>query len=194
MSDELVLGLPAERFRQRLDFAGWRPHDAAELAWLLDPTGLEFRPRRVVETDPAFVQIIPYVVLSWNEQLFHYTRTGGSETRLRARRSVGLGGHINPSDGTDPYRTGLLRELREEVECPPPVTERVLGLIYDPRTPVGQVHVGVVHRFELPQPTAHIREAGLHAHGFAPLAELLRLHDELETWSQFVVQHLLAST
>ena len=35
----------------------------------------------------------------WRGRLFHYRRgSGGGETHLRALRSVGVGGHINPVD------------------------------------------------------------------------------------------------
>ena len=51
----------------------------------------------------------------------HWRRgAGGTETRLRALRSIGVGGHICAEDITDtgdPYRTGLLRELAEEVDA-----------------------------------------------------------------------------
>jgi len=64
------------------------------------------------ETAVALARHGAHVVLACRGQLFHYTRMAGGEARLRAKRSVGVGGHINPTDAdaTDPYRAGLLRE------------------------------------------------------------------------------------
>lgn len=187
---EQVLVVTAEHFRRLGDVHGLRPVTAADLALLLDPAHLSFRPRDAVETDPSFQQLIPYVVLRCGGRLFHYRRgSAGTEARLRALRSVGVGGHVNPVDAAaaDVYRAGLLRELAEEVEVGSPFTERCLGLIHDDRTPVGRVHVGVVHLFDLAAPDVTPREAGLTDAGFAPLGELRRQAGEFETWSQFVL-------
>src|SRR5207245_7179115 len=114
-----------------------------------EPSLLSFRPRAEVETDPSYKQIIPYVVLRSGNLVFHYTRgQKGSEARLRALRSLGVGGHISEVDVSlfgDPYRSGLAREVAEEVHLDSPYTERCVGLINDDRTPVGRVHLGIVH-------------------------------------------------
>jgi len=191
---EEVLGVPAGRLAAAGQFHGFRPADEAFRQVLLDPAYLGYRPRGEVETDPSFKQLIPYVVLRCAGELFHYTRgSTGTEARLRARRSVGLGGHITREDGppaADAYRAGMLRELAEEVEIRGPWTERPLGFIYDGRTPVGQVHVGIVHLIELEEPLVWPREAAIDEAGFAPFRDLLRKRDEFETWSQFVLEEL----
>jgi predicted NUDIX family phosphoesterase len=66
-------------------------------------------------------------------------------------------------------------------------------LINDDSTPVGQVHLGIVHVFELEQPRVRRREKELIRWGFAPLAQLLAAKDEFETWSQFVLAELAAA-
>jgi predicted NUDIX family phosphoesterase len=191
---EEVLGVPASRLTAGGDFHGFRPFDDALQRHLLDPAHLAYRPRGEAETDPTFKQLIPYVVLRCGNEVFHYTRgSSGGEVRLRSLRSVGLGGHISREDGptdADPYRAGMLRELREEVEIQGPWKERPLGFIYDGRTPVGQVHVGIVHLIDLEEPLAWPREAAIDEAGFAPIAELLRRRDEFETWSQFALEVL----
>jgi predicted NUDIX family phosphoesterase len=194
-TDERVLVIPAERIRELGDFFGFRPvADAPRLAALLDPQHFRFRPRSEVETDWRFKQLIPYVVLRCGDDLFHYRRgTAGTETRLTALRSVGIGGHISEADaagGDDPYRTGMLREVAEEVEIGCGWRETFLGFINDDRTPVGQVHVGVVHVFDLDAPAARPREAALADAGFAPLTQLAAARDDFETWSQFVLAEL----
>jgi len=112
---------------------------------------------------------------------------------LRALRSVGVGGHISADEDAaaeDPYRAGMLRELREELAIDSPYRETMFGLINDDSTPVGQVHLGVVHLLELDAPRVSPREAALAAAGFAPLAELRAAAAEFETWSQFVLAEL----
>jgi predicted NUDIX family phosphoesterase len=192
--DERVLVIPTERFRAAGYFHGLRPAGAAYRAALLDPALFSFRPRYEVETDPSFKQLIPYIVLRCGELLFHYRRgAGGTETRLRALRSVGIGGHISEVDaagGTDPYQTGMLRELTEEVRLGSAYREACVGFINDDRTPVGSVHLGVVHVFDLDAPSARANESALADAGFAPLAELARAAEQFETWSQFVLELL----
>jgi len=196
MTDEHVLVIPAARLERLGPFRGFRADPGHRLADLLDPAGLHFRPRAAVETDPSYKQLIPYVVLRCGDRLFHYTRgAAGGEARLRAKRSVGVGGHISAADAAgagDPYRAGMLRELAEEVEVASPYTERVLGLVYDPSTPVGEVHLGVVHLLTLERPAVRPREAGLTDAGFAPLPELWEQRAAFETWSQLVLNDLVS--
>ncbi len=118
--DEKVLVIPTERFRAAGYFHGFRRADLSYRNAILDPTSFQFRPRFEVETDPEFKQLIPYIVLKHGGDLFHYRRgSGGTEKRLQALRSIGIGGHISEADaqgGDDPYQTGMMRELTEEVE------------------------------------------------------------------------------
>jgi predicted NUDIX family phosphoesterase len=191
---ERVLVVPAERFAVAGVFDGFRAYSEDYRRTLLAPEHLSYRPRSEVESDPSFKQLIPYVVLRCAGELFHYTRgRSGTESRLRAFRSVGIGGHISQEDGaiaTDPYRTGMLRELAEEVQIQSPWTETPLGFIYDGRSPVGEVHIGIVHLLELEEPLVWPREAAIDEAGFAPLGDLLRRREEFETWSQFVLEEL----
>ncbi|MFL5339552.1 MAG: phosphoesterase [Gemmataceae bacterium] len=193
-STERVLGLPTARFHAAGLFQGFRPFDPESVAFLLDPAHLEYRPRAQAETDPTFKQLIPYVVLFCGDVVFHYTRGGsGTETRLRALRSVGVGGHISAAEDSaaaDPYRAGMLRELAEEVDVRSPFRERPLGLINDDATPVGTVHLGVVHLLELDEPNVVPRETVIAQAGFAPPAELRTRGHEFESWSRLVLEVL----
>ena len=190
---EKVLVIPTERFRAAGYFHGLFAATDTYRAIILNPAAYQFRPRYEVETDPSFKQLIPYIVLKCGELLFHYRRgSAGTEKRLEALRSVGIGGHISEADaagGTDLYQTGMMRELTEEVTLGCGFTERCVGFINDDRTPVGSVHLGVVHVFELESPAAHSREDALADAGFAPWPELLRSAEQFETWSQFVLAY-----
>jgi predicted NUDIX family phosphoesterase len=191
---EEVLVIPEERFRAAGAFQGFRPYSTEFHTAILEPRHLSFRQRGEVESDPTFKQLIPYVVLRCREELFHYTRgSSGAEKRLQALRSIGIGGHISREDasgGDDLYRTGMQRELDEELEIDSPYAERCFGFIYDGTNLVGQVHLGIVHLLELEEPLAWPREAAIDDAGFASLRELLRFRDEFESWSQFVLEQL----
>jgi predicted NUDIX family phosphoesterase len=191
---ERVLVVPAAVFHQAGVFQGFSPRADHYLPRLLDPRHLSYLPRAAAETDPSFKQIVPYVVLRWRDRVFHYTRgKRATETRLRALRSIGVGGHISAADGSlfdPPYREAMLREVAEEVFLESTYAERCLGLINDDSTPVGQVHLGIVHVFELAEPNVRRREQVLTRAGFAPVAELREQRAEFETWSQFVLEVL----
>ncbi len=195
--DEKVLVIPTERFRAAGYFHGMRGADDTYRAAILDATAFEFRPRYEVETDPSFKQLIPYILLKCGDQLFHYRRgSAGTEKRLESLRSIGIGGHISEADaagGTDPYQTGMMRELTEEVELGSGFRERCVGFINDDRTPVGSVHLGVVHLFELELPAARSREDALADAVFAPLSELVKQSEQFETWSQFALDYLASN-
>jgi predicted NUDIX family phosphoesterase len=194
-SAERVLGVPTAVLHEAGLFQGFSPRVDYYLARLLDPRHLGYRPRAEAETDPTFKQIIPYVVLKWRDQVFHYTRgKRASEARLQALRSIGVGGHINEGDSSlfdEPYRQAMFREVGEEVFLESPYTERCLGLINDDQTPVGQVHLGIVHLFELDEPKVRRREQVLTRAGFAPVRDLWEQRAEFETWSQLVLEILV---
>src|SRR5205807_3203926 len=116
-----------------------------------------------------------------------------TERRLHVLRSIGVGGHISLDDKNlfeSPYREALFREVAEEVFLESSFEERCIGLINDDSTPVGQVHLGIVHVFDLQEPKVRRREQGLTRAGFAPLSELLAQRAEFETWSRFVLEAL----
>lgn len=193
MSDELVLGMPAARLYELGAFTGFTTDVARYLPALFDAKHLSFRPRGECETDPTWLQLIPYVVLRHGDRIFHYTRgSKGGEKRLHALKSIGIGGHINPVDteATDPYRAGMARELAEEIHIGCAYTEQVLGLVYDPSTPVGSVHLGVVHILNLENDDVTPRELNIAECAFAGITKLKRDAAQFETWSQLVLAEL----
>ena len=193
-AEEQVLVIPTRILQEAGLFQGLNRDVAHYLPRLLDPQHWTFMPRSLAEQDPSHKQLIPYVVLKHRDQIFHYTRgQGGNEKRLRALRSVGIGGHINPGDrttGDDLYRQGLQREVTEEVTVETTYRESCLGFINDDSLPVGQVHLGIVHIFELAEPRVQRRETELMQTGFAPIGELWQTKETFETWSQFVLAEL----
>ncbi|NBV46588.1 MAG: phosphoesterase [Planctomycetia bacterium] len=199
---EDVLVVPRAVLERAGMFQGFQPDTAAYLPLLLDPRHTLWRPRAAVEEDPSFKQLIPYCVLACRaadgtRRYFAYTRGGGqAEARLRAKRSVGIGGHISSCDGAHgddvSYDAGMRRELEEEVAIGGTFTGRVVGLINDESTPVGSVHLGIVHVLDLERADVAPRESQLVDCGFDTLAALCADRDRFETWSQIALDALAA--
>lgn len=195
--EEHVLVIPEGRLDQLGGFTGFRSFCPDALEALLNPEFMEFRPRSTVEEDPTFKQLIPYVVLQHESEgkqwVFQYTRgKGQGEKRLHALKSVGVGGHISreDADSEDLYRSGMLRELHEEMVLESEFDEELVGFIYDDTTPVGRVHLGVVHRLQLKNLDARARETELVESGFSDVEDLKRDLDRFETWSQLCLTNL----
>jgi predicted NUDIX family phosphoesterase len=198
---ENVLVVPTSLFLELGYFQGFSTDVGRYLPRLLEGRQIEYRPRGDMEEDPSFKQLIPYVLFRWTDengqiQLFQYQRGGGmGEKRLHAKRSVGIGGHISAIDAAagnldHVYREGMQRELAEEVSIETPYTETVAGLINDDETPVGTVHLGVVHLCDVERPSIAPREADVLDARFRPVSEILASLDEFETWSQIAVRAL----
>jgi predicted NUDIX family phosphoesterase len=199
--EEHVLVVPAQVIDAIGKLEGFEPDVDRFLTPILNSDQLSYRPRSAMETDPSFKQLIPYVVLQWNDanglrHVFAYTRGGGGgESRLHAKRSIGIGGHISREDAEGSehaYATGMKREIDEEICLNSSYSETIEGLIYDPSNEVGQVHLGVVHRFELQTPAVTSNESDLADGGFTAVETLLQEVDGLETWSQLALKALFA--
>ena len=197
---EQVLVVPTKRFHDLGHFQGFSGDTERYLDELLNPANTSYRPRSEMEEDPSFKQLIPYVIIRHIEngttKIFEYTRgKGQGEKRLHAKRSVGIGGHISSDDeaadsSLHPYEEGMRRELEEEVIIDSPYNQRCVGMINDDETPVGQVHLGVVHILDVESPTVRPREEDILACGFRPVGELLADLDGFETWSQICLKAL----
>jgi predicted NUDIX family phosphoesterase len=158
----------------------------------------QFRRRGDVEEDPAFQQIIPYVVFRHDDRYFLTRRLKeSSEKRLRHLYSMGVGGHINREDlaedpAADPVTQGLRREFEEEVEYGGSWTHRLLGLINDDSNDVSRVHLGVVFEVIGDRPEIAIRETGKLEGELLRLEEMKIYYLDMESWSQLIYDHLLA--
>ncbi len=151
-----------------------------------------FMPRSQAEHDPSFKQIIPYVIMTHQGRYLSYVRgRRAGETRLVAKRSIGIGGHINPIDWTlfsaEPYKTYLeavQREVAEEVSVDTAYTDHIVALLNDDSNEVGSVHLGIVHCWTLAEPKVNKREQMITQMAFMTPDELHEVRDSLETWSQ----------
>ena len=202
LPEEDVLVVPRSVLEQAGLFQGFCRDVEKYLPILLDPNQTRWMPREKAEEDPSFKQLIPYCLLAWSDpagatQYFSYTRGGGQgEARLRTKRSIGVGGHIASTDGEHgdnaSYEAGMLRELEEEVAISGDFTSRCVGLINDDATPVGSVHLGIVHVFDLQSPQVVSREADLLECGFQSSQDLVADRKQFETWSQIALEAIEA--
>jgi predicted NUDIX family phosphoesterase len=158
-----------------------------------------FMPRPQAEKDPAYKQIIPYVIMAYEGKYLSYVRgKRAGEKRLVARRSIGIGGHINPVDDMplfnadfyETYITAVEREVAEEVSVEADHTDLrrtphggIVALLNDDSNEVGSVHLGIVHYWRLDAPEASKREQMINQISFMTPAELHDVRDTLETWS-----------
>jgi len=156
-----------------------------------------FMPRSAAETDPSFKQIIPYVLLVHGGKVLHYVRGKKSgEQRLVSKGSIGIGGHMNDQDeglfalDEAAYLEGVRREVCEELKISTPFRNRVVALLNDDSNEVGQVHLGVVHIFELDEPKVEKNEAMITNLAFLSPEELRERQDLLESWSQICLDGL----
>jgi predicted NUDIX family phosphoesterase len=195
---ERVMVVPASALQELGHFQGFCSDTERYLSGLLNKQTISFRPRGQMEEDPSFKQIIPYCVLRYGDMVFRYTRGKKmGEKRLHALESIGVGGHISLTDdrpligGAElTYSEAMHRELEEEVIIDSSYRERCVGLINDDSTPVGLVHLGVVHLFELDSPQVRRRESALAQAGFVSIEELRSGRERLETWSQICLDAL----
>jgi predicted NUDIX family phosphoesterase len=107
--------------------------------------------RGEAEIDPAYKQIIPYIIVrNSNNEFLCYLRHG-TEERLHGLYSCGIGGHIEEADrGVDLAQTiaaGIGRELSEEISNleQDSITLVYKGIINETESDVGRVHLGVVY-------------------------------------------------
>ena len=154
-----------------------------------------FKPRAEVENDPAYQQIIPYVVFRHDDRYFltHRLRAS-SERRLRKQYSLGVGGHINPGDlvAGDPILDGLKREWQEEVVYEGLFDARLLGFLNEDSSPVSKVHLGVVFLVDGDTPNIRIRETDKLAGEMLTLDEMRMFYLAMESWSQIVYDRLVS--
>jgi predicted NUDIX family phosphoesterase len=166
------------------------------LALVTSPHNLVYRDRSEAENDKRYKQIIPYVVIVSNDRVLHYRRgSGGEETRLHGKFSIGIGGHISDQDhnlfseGPLGYFDGMWREVKEEVDIEP-VKENVVAVINDDSTEVGFVHFAFVHIVHVTTEKIVGRRKGILAPEFVPISEAVRKSIDYESWSRLCLENI----
>lgn len=195
--DESVLVIKRELFDEIGTFQGISTEIEKYLPVFLNPSNNFFIHRELAEDDPTHKQIIPYAIFKHGDKFLKYLRGKKSgEQRLASKSSIGIGGHINQDDFNssslekDTYLTGIEREINEELIINCDYNNLPIALINDDSNDVGQVHLGVVHLFDLESDQVEAGEANIENLEFLSSDDLLREKDNLESWSQICVDHL----
>ena len=195
--DESVLVIKRELFDEIGTFQGISTQIDKYLPAFLNPSNNFFIHRELAEDDPTHKQIIPYAIFKHGDKFLRYLRGKKSgEQRLASKSSIGIGGHINQDDFNssslekDTYLTGIEREINEELIINCDYNNLPIALINDDSNDVGQVHLGVVHLFDLESDQVEAGEANIENLEFLSSDDLLREKDNLESWSQICVDHL----
>jgi len=199
MAEEQVLCIPRALFDEIGAFQGLKTDLAGYIPRILEPQHTRFIPRSRAEQDPSWKQIIPYILIRKGDRYLHYVRGKGSgEKRLVALGSMGIGGHINHRDENlfQPtmgfYEEAVQRELHEELRIEGHPDTAVVALLNDDSTPVGQVHLGVVHLCDLADENVSKAEACITDLRFLTLPELRERREQMETWSQICLDGVVA--
>jgi predicted NUDIX family phosphoesterase len=189
--DELVYAVRREDLLDGMpDWRGVWTGDPTVVLRRIEDCGAYF-PRPAAEVDRALKQIIPYLVLRDGPRLFLMKRTrAGGDARLHDHFTIGVGGHMNPGD--ESVLGGLRREWREELEADFVPEFRFLGLLNDDTVEVGMHHLGVVYVADAAGRSVAIRETHKLSGSFETVASAYGVYDQMETWSQLVLDALLA--
>lgn len=152
----------------------------------------EFLPREHMETNPAFKQIIPYLIFTYQNRYFLMQRQSkASETRLQNKYTLGIGGHIRQEDlqeGSSIFDWAK-REFHEEINYYGTLKITPIGILNDDSNEVGKVHIGFVLLLEGDSNQISIKSE-LKSGFLIPLDECQMLAQSMETWSQVVLNYL----
>lgn len=150
-----------------------------------------FMPRPHAETNPAYKQIIPYLIFKFEDKYFVMQRKKtASEQRLANKYSLGIGGHIRQEDiKNKDIIDWSMREFKEEVNYSGNLKISHLGVLNDDTSEVGKVHLGMV--LLLTGDSGQISIKNEHKSGtLMTLQECKELHGNMEAWSQISLQLL----
>ncbi|MGE4619056.1 MAG: hypothetical protein AAEJ04_04520 [Planctomycetota bacterium] len=194
---EQVWGIPRQVMEEQLGcFQGFLPvaGDLKECCASLEAFG-SFRPRNEVEEDSQWKQVIPYIALQYQDRILTLRRLSTQgEARLHNKKSIGVGGHVNPEPpGPEPLLIrGMRRELREEIALQQdPLRFRMIGWINDDQTEVGQVHLGLAVLAEMDHMPS-ILETDRMEGQWRLIGDLELADESWESWSAYLIPALLS--
>lgn len=201
MSEELVLVVSNDNtsplFKKDFKYIS-KYLDPSTMNYIQDQIEYSFMPRSMAEVSLNYVQIIPYVTIFHQGKILTYERgTDQGEKRLHGKRSVGIGGHINPVDITD-YQFNklvyncMMREIDEEIIISDGINlkSKFNGFIYDDSTDVGRVHFGLSYFIDILEKDVSVtaKEKSMLDTKFLSIDELKKDILSYENWSQKIIQ------
>lgn len=152
----------------------------------------EFHPRFLMETDPSYKQIIPYLIFKYQDTLFLMQRKStSSEQRLKNKLTLGIGGHVRAQDfsGTTVFDWAR-REFHEEVSYYGKFTIDTIGALNDDSNEVGKVHLGLALLITGDTDLISIKSE-LKKGSLVSLQDCKDQYANLESWSQIILDALV---
>lgn len=188
--DEYILVVKRDVLLTNTSWQGLNTTTTEDLVALIN-THKEFLPRSLMEVDPQYKQIIPYLVFTHNNRYFLMQRRAETtEQRLKNKYSIGIGGHINQEDmNTDSIIDWAKREFSEEVNYSGNYTVQVIGALNDDSNAVGEVHLGLVLLLHGDSDTIQVKSE-LKSGELLTLEECGAYYDSMESWTQIIVNYL----
>ena len=220
---QFILAMDASYFTERADRYAEGINQLDTYKWLEEAQNhLVIRQRNQLEGEPAYRQLLPYVVFARagddgvNRFAAYRRGAGVGEAKLMGNVSIGFGGHIDLIDVSfnqssvvnlaDTITTAACREIIEEtvfqnasgseVDFDPYVhSDDICACILDNSNEVGQVHLGLVIVKELEDEAYQVqtREAELETLGMFTAQELLDSDYPLENWTRLILEYEIKS-
>lgn len=194
----MILAIETARLPKRYTTDGYHLFMAQQEMLDLDLSGLWIGPRTSLESNEAFRQLIPYIVLRVDGNVVSYVRTSeGSEGRLHGRRSIGFGGHVELNDivarngtldVTATLENAASREVKEEIGPVLPIERKWRGVLVSNHSPVSRVHIGIVAYWRVAGVGSTHDEGSIGDVQITPAKEIAPM--ALEDWSARVLSDL----
>ena len=183
--------------KEKMGFELISLEEGEELINMIENDGF-FHSRYDCEDDSLILQTIPYVIgFGPERKVFSYVRASDiqdyGDKRLFGKHSIGIGGHVSREDGPEFIKGGLERELEEEVNITGEIIgPKIVGTLYQPDSPVDQVHFGLVYGFYT---TGNISQSenSIVSGRMISLSEIWKnkkMQEGYETWSKVLIPHL----
>ena len=193
--DEPVLCISAEKLFAKGKWQGFKM-DNLEYYWDLLSKEAEFKIRGPLEEDPSYKQIIPQVILRYNNKYFLHRQVSANEARLDNLCPLPLGGHVEPFDvveGANVLDVALDRELHEEADVKANIiAKEFVGIVYvEDENLVNHMHIGLMYIFDLDGDDVKMHYEGLETIGWMDAEYLRKNIDTLTYWSRYFVREKL---
>jgi predicted NUDIX family phosphoesterase len=199
MPDERLVVFPGHRVREFYSRPQLIEDDTRVGRLLADLGRSEVLPRAVAESASSVTQAVAYATLRAGNDIVCLRRRSPNRKELDDRWTLVFGGHVNPDerDGVQGLRRCVQRELREEFGDLRCTRLSLLGVLADPRSEVGRMHLGFVFEATVLAATVGLdRRFDNHdyslipgRHTFSKLNQLLDVDsDFFDPWSQIVLR------
>lgn len=188
--DEHILVVKRSHLFTQGDWNGFKQVDFDHYLHIINHKK-EFHPRSLMETNPLYKQIIPYLIFEHDNKYFLMQRqSNASESRLRNKLTLGIGGHIRQEDMTENSLFAWAeREFHEEVSYSGSLTVKPLGIINDDSDDVGKVHIGFA--FLITGDSSDISvKSELKSGTLVSLDECIAQKECMESWSSYIIDFL----